>query len=319
VKPAPFAYLRPSTLEEAVGMLADGDAKVLAGGQSLVPIMSMRLASPARLVDINHLAGLDAIEVDEKQVRIGCLTRHRSLELDDEVPRYNWFLRQALAHVAHPAIRNRGTTVGSLVHADPAAEMPAVLSLLGGSVEAMSAQRGRRTIEAADFFVGPMESALAADELAVAATFPNPPPNSGTSWIELSRRHGDYALVGVGALVTLDADGAVVGGSLSLIGVGATPAVVDVTDLLADVDAGDLVGRSDETIFEALADRVSEAVDPEPDIHASADYRLHLARVLSQRAVAGAARNAVDLPTGGDPPAEDPDEEQGRRGEGDDE
>ena len=202
MKPAPFTYHRPATLDEAVETLAATDGKVLAGGQSLVPIMSMRLASPAALVDLNHIPGQDKIIVNDAGVSIGCLTRHRALELDPAAYAANPLLRRALQSVAHPTIRNRGTTVGSLVHADPAAEMPAVLSLLGGSVEALSSARGRRTIDAAEFFVGPLESALEPDEIAVRATFPHPPAGSGTAWLELARRHGDYAMVGVGALVT---------------------------------------------------------------------------------------------------------------------
>lgn len=300
MKPAPFAYHRPGTLDEAVELLRDTEGKVLAGGQSLVPIMSMRLASPDDVIDINHIPGLDIIETTDAHTRIGCLVRHRTLELDDGAHGQNALLRQALEHVAHPTIRNRGTTVGSLVHADPAAEMPAVLLLLGGSVEALSAARGRRSIDAGEFFVGPLESALLHDELAVSATFSRPQANSGTWWTELSRRHGDYALVGAGAVVTLDLHGVVASGSLALIGVGLTPVLVDVTDVIGGQPAEVLVGRTDEAVFDAVADKVSAAVEPEADIHATADYRGHLARVLAQRAVFGAARNAVDLPYGGD-------------------
>ena len=203
MKPAPFLYYAPFSLEEVLALLSEhGDeAKVLAGGQSLVPLMSMRLASPARIVDINRLPGLADITTDDSGMRVGALARHRDLERYDDSARYaNVLPRQATEHVAHATIRNRGTTVGSLVHADPAAEMPAVLRLLGGSVEAVSSARGSRTITADQLFVGPLESALEPDEIAVAATFPHPPEGSGSGWVELSRRHGDYALVGVGAV-----------------------------------------------------------------------------------------------------------------------
>jgi carbon-monoxide dehydrogenase medium subunit len=184
VKPAPFAYHRPATLDEAVGLLAAGDVKVLAGGQSLLPIMSMRLASPATIVDINHIspaAGLDAIEVDDTGVRIGALTRHRSLERDDAAYAANPLLRRALVHVAHPTIRNRGTTVGSLVHADPAAEMPAVLALLGGDVESVSVSGCRRTIAAADLVLGAMESSVRADAIVSSSAMVTSAPTPSTA------------------------------------------------------------------------------------------------------------------------------------------
>jgi carbon-monoxide dehydrogenase medium subunit len=285
VKPAPFAYLRPSSVDEAVEMLAVGDAKVLAGGQSLVPILSMRLASPATLVDVNHNDGLAGIEVDDDAVTIGALTRHRALERDDAAYAANPLLRRALVNVAHPTIRNRGTTVGSLVHADPAAEMPAVLCLLGGSVEVMSAARGRRVIPADEFVVGPMESSVRPDELAVAATFPNPGTGAGSAWRELSRRHGDYAMAGVGALVSLADDGTVASARLALISVGLTPVCVDVSAAVAGQQASGLDTA-------AVAELVDEAIEPESDIHASAEYRGHLARVLAGRALGEAASDA---------------------------
>ena len=228
MKPAPFTYYRPSTLDEAAEMLADSGGKVLAGGQSLVPIMSMRLASPSALIDLNHLQGYDDVVVDDEAVTIGCLTRHRRLELDDAAHARNPLLRQALESVAHPTIRNRGTTVGSLVHADPAAEMPAILCLLDGRVEMLSAGRGRRTVSAPDFIVGPLECCLLPDEIAVSATFPHPPQGAGTAWLELARRHGDYAMVGVGAVVAKEGD-EVASAKVALISVGLAPVVVDVT------------------------------------------------------------------------------------------
>jgi aerobic carbon-monoxide dehydrogenase medium subunit len=276
VKPAPFDYHRPESLEEALALMADGDGKVLAGGQSLVPLLSMRLAAPTRLVDINRLPDLEAVQVDADAVRIGALTRHAQLERDERAFDANPLLRRALTSVAHPTIRNRGTTVGSLVHADPAAEMPAVLCLLDGAVDVVSRDRGARTIAAEDLFVGPLESALEADEVAVSATFPNPPARSGAAWLELARRQGDYAMVGVGAVVTLDERGSVRAARVGLISVDATPVVLDV---VAAVDPDDWAG---------LANQVRTSIDPEGDIHATADYRRHLAGVLASRAVAAA-------------------------------
>jgi aerobic carbon-monoxide dehydrogenase medium subunit len=289
VKPAPFEYHRARTVEEAASLLAQTGGKVLAGGQSLVPLMSMRLASPGALVDINAVPGLDRIEVEDGRVRIGATVRHRALELHDGAYDANPLLRQALAQVAHPTIRNRGTTVGSLVHADPAAEMPAVLALLDGEVEAVGAVGTRRTIPAAELCVGPLESSLHEDEVAVAATFPSPPDHSGTSWLELSRRRGDYALVGVGAVVTVE-DGEVVAARVGLVSVAATPVIVDVSSAVA----GTSYSGVDWTAAVGLVDT---AIDPEDDIHASASYRRRLAQVLSRRALeraTGAAAAALN-------------------------
>jgi len=250
------------------------EGKVLAGGQSLVPLMSMRLAAPAHLVDINHLGDLDTVEVTGAGVRVGALARHSRVEKDraaaDAVP----LVRQGLENVAHPTIRNRGTTVGSLVHADPSAEMPAVLALLGGSVEVRS-RSGSREIPAADFFVGPMESAVRPGELAVAALFPRPAAGTGSTFVELARRHGDYAVCGVAALVTTAPDGRVTAAGVGLISVGAGPVVVDVT-AAATGGAG--------FAPDLLVDLVDPAIDPEADIHASAEYRRNLAHVLTARA-----------------------------------
>jgi carbon-monoxide dehydrogenase medium subunit len=295
VKPAPFDYHRPETLEETLELLADGEGKVLAGGQSLVPLMSMRLASPARIVDVNRVRDLDRIEVGDRAARVGALVRHRQVELSPDLRRVpNTLPCKAAEHIAHATIRNRGTTVGSIVHADPAAEMPAVLGILGGGVEVVSRDRGRRTIAAQDLFLGPLESALESDEIAVAATFPHPSSDAGTAWVELSRRQGDYALVGVGAVVTLDRDGRMTDARLGLISVGPTPVMVDLTPVVSGRLASDVVDAAEGLDLPEIAEAVDAAVDPEADIHASADYRRHLARRLSMRAVLGAVRDAVD-------------------------
>lgn len=276
MKPPAFTYHCPRSLSETLDVLAalGDDAKVLAGGQSLVPLMSMRLAAPAHLVDVNHVPGLDAIEVDAEVVRVGALARHRQVEQHaagyDALP----LLRQALQQVAHPTVRNRGTTVGSLVHADPAAEMPAVLCLLDGSVR-VSSSDGSRDVDAAAFFTGPMESAVRPGELAVSATFHRPPAGSGTAFVEVSRRRGDYAVCGVGAVVPMAGTGAA---RVALVSVGPGPVLVDLPDL------------SD---TERVRDLVDAAIDPEEDIHASADYRRHLAHVLVSRALSEAGKRAA--------------------------
>ncbi len=273
MKPSAFAYHRPRTVGETLDVLGSlgDDAKVLAGGQSLVPLMSMRLSAPAHLVDVNHVAGLDTVEVDDETVRVGALVRHSALEHDAAAHRAVPLLRQALQLVAHPTIRNRGTTVGSLVHADPAAEMPAVLCLLDGSVS-VRGPGGSREVAAADLFVGPMETSLRAGELVVAATFRRPPAGSGTAFLEVSRRHGDYAMCGVGAVLEHAGRARV-----ALVGVGPGPVLV----ALPQPDDPDAVRRL-----------VDEAIDPEDDIHATADYRRHLAHVLVRRALTE-AREAV--------------------------
>ncbi len=285
MKPAPFDYHRASSAEEAAVLLAQTGGKVLAGGQSLVPLMSMRLASPPALVDINAVPGLDLIALDETAVRIGATVRHRSLELHDRVHAANPLLRQALCQVAHPTIRNRGTTVGSLVHADPAAEMPAVLALLAGEVAVVGPGGSRRSIPATELFTGPLETALRPDEVAVSAAFPHPPPGSGTSWVELSRRKGDYALVGVGAVITLDPQGLLRSARLALVSVAATPLVVDVSNAAGPTPYSDVDWTSG-------VEQVDAAIDPEQDIHASAEYRRRLARVLAHRALDQALRAA---------------------------
>jgi 2-furoyl-CoA dehydrogenase FAD binding subunit len=274
VKPAPFAYHRPGSLTEAVAALAgDPGAKVLAGGQSLVPLLSMRLAAPSALVDLNGIPGLDGIDVDTATsgggVRIGALARHADVLASAEVRRVQPLVSLALANVAHATIRNRGTTVGSIVHADAAAEMPVVLSLLGGSVD-VEGPGGRRTIPAEELYVGPLETSLHHDEIAVSAFFPALAPGAGVAFEEIARRHGDYALVGVAALV--DGDSVKVG----FLSVSDIPTVVDLSGVPDD----------------DLGDAALEHLEPGDDIHATAAYRAQLVRVLTKRVVAAAREGA---------------------------
>lgn len=292
MKPAPFSWHGPRTVDEAVAVLADVgiDGKVLAGGQSLIPVLAMRLAEPAHLVDINSVTGLDSVTVTPEGVSVGALVRHAALERHDAAAAAQPLLRQALGHLAHPTIRNRGTTVGSLAHADPSGEMTSVLTLLNGTVTARSAG-GTREIPAAEFFLGPLESALAPAELATAAFFPVSPVGSGSAFVEIARRHGDYALCGVGAVATLDSAGKLTSLRCCYLSVSETPLVVDLTDAwrASEPDAVEAARR---------------AVDPAPDIHATAEYRRKLAGVLTLRAArsaitaagerAGVARNPGD-------------------------
>jgi carbon-monoxide dehydrogenase medium subunit len=289
MKPAPFRYHRPRDVHEAVTVLHDllesgGHAKVLAGGQSLLPVMSMRLASPDHIVDINAIEGLDQITVAADAVRVGALVRHRQLERDDVVAAALPLLRETLQHVAHPTIRNRGTSVGSLCHADPSSELPVVLALLGGHVVAASV-RGQRAIPAPELFIGPLETSLAEDELAVAAVFPTLPSGTGSAMVEVARRHGDYAMCGVVAAVSLDDEGRVGRVRAGYLSAGESPAPLD----LSVPVAGTAVEDAD---WAAVGELARELVATDADIHASAEYRSQLVAVLTERAVRTAASRA---------------------------
>lgn len=285
MKPPPFVYHRATSVEDALAALdtAGAGGKVLAGGQSLIPLLNMRLAAPETLVDINAVDELATIEADATEVRVGARVRHAELEHHHGAARACPLLGQALAHVAHPVIRNRGTVVGSIAHADPAGELTAVLALLDGRVEIASRQ-GTRTVEAGEFFLAPLVADLAPGELVVGVGFPSLPASAGSAFVEVARRHGDYALCGVAAVVDV-AEGAVSSARLGVISVHPTPLVVDVTAELA----GQPVTAIDAA---AAADHLTARIEPEADIHASAAYRRHLARVLAGRALAQAAEHA---------------------------
>jgi carbon-monoxide dehydrogenase medium subunit len=286
VKPSTFVHHAPRSVDEAVAILAEvgHDAKVLAGGQSLIPILNMRLSAPGHLVDINRIGGLDAVEVTPDVVHIGALVRHAQLERHVAAFAHLPLLRQALVNVAHPVIRNRGTTVGSLAHADPSGEMPAVLVLTDGYVE-LASSRGTRRVAAGDFFLGPMESCLAEDEMATGACFGRFAAGTGTAFAESTRRHGDYALAGVAAAVTV-VDGLITSARVSFVSVTPTPDVLDLGELFAGIPPEDVDWAS----AAALA---REHVDPDSDIHASASYRRMLVGVLTARVLAQAAGNAT--------------------------
>jgi carbon-monoxide dehydrogenase medium subunit len=286
VKPSTFVHHAPLSAEEALAVLAEygHDAKVLAGGQSLIPILNMRLAAPGHLVDINRVVGLDTIEVTPQAVHIGALVRHAQLERHVDAFAHLPLLRQALVNVAHPVIRNRGTTVGSIAHADPSGEMPAVLALTNGYVDVASS-RGTRTVAARDFFLGPLESCLAEDEMATGASFGRFPACTGTAFAESTRRHGDYALAGVAAAVTV-IDGLITSARASFLSVTPTPDVLDLGELLAGITPQD-------ADWGTAAELAREHVDPDSDIHASAQYRRMLVGVLTACVLAEAASNAT--------------------------
>lgn len=293
MKPSAFAYSAPESLDEALAVLADagGDAKVLAGGQSLLPILSMRLAAPALVVDVNRLPDLAYVRSDPDAVVVGALARHADVEHDPAATEALPLLRQALRLVAHPVIRNRGTTVGSLAHADPSGEMTAVLALTGGSVTAVSRDGGEREVAAADFFAGPLESSLRPGELAVSARFPRFPAGTRTAFVEVARRHGDYAMCGVAVAVALDGD-AVASARAAFISMAPTPLVVELTDAVGGRTTGS-AGSAEDADWSAAGELVRDTVDPEGDIHATAEYRRHLAGVLTARALAEATGAAA--------------------------
>jgi len=293
MKPAPFDYFSPSTVEEALALLAEhgGDAKPLAGGQSLIPAMNFRLARPAVLVDLNRIAELAYVRAAPGGVAIGAMTRQRAVEGSDDVARAAPLLAEAMPSIAHPQIRSRGTMGGSIAHADPSAELPAVMLALDAQFRAKSAT-GERSIPAGEFFKGMLETALAPGELLVEIAVPQHPARSGTAFLEMARRHGDYALVGVAVVVTLDPRGRCKEAKLSLLSVGDGP-------VLATEAGKVLAGQSpSEELLRAAGDAAATRdVDPPSDIHASAAYRRQLVAVLTRRALARAFDRAGGIPS----------------------
>ncbi|MGO1165563.1 MAG: FAD binding domain-containing protein [Janibacter sp.] len=285
MKPAPFRYERPESLDQALATYtAEPEAKVLAGGQSLIPLMSMRLSSVPLLIDINGLQDLSHITVDQSGVRFGAIVRHSDLLAHEAARDVQPLIAAALAHVAHPTIRNRGTTVGSIVHADASGEMPMILCLTGGSLTVASMQ-GRREIAAAELFVGPLETSLESGEIAVEAFMPALAPRSGVAYDEVARRHGDYALCGVGAVVTLDEQGGIAHARTGYVSVSETPVIVDVTECFTG-------GRLSDSALAAAGELAVGQLDPETDIHGTFDYRAQLARTLTARVLRAADADA---------------------------
>jgi CO/xanthine dehydrogenase FAD-binding subunit len=287
MKPPRFDYLIPRSIDEALGILAQHgeDTKVLAGGQSLVPLLNFRLVRPAHLVDLNDVPGLAGIRIDDGHLTIGAMTRQRAVETSALVRERCPLLADAMPQIGHVQIRNRGTIGGSLAHADPAAELPAVVAALDGELVLRSA-RGQRVLTPERYFVAYLTTAAEPDELLVEVRVPVTPPRTGTAFVEVSRRHGDFALVGVAATVTVDEAGVCTAGALALTGVGPTPVVG--RDAVRT-----LVGaKPTPAAFEEVGRRIAERLRPDGDLHASSEYRAQLARVLTGRALARAAERA---------------------------
>ncbi|HLY67868.1 MAG TPA: xanthine dehydrogenase family protein subunit M [Chloroflexota bacterium] len=279
MKPARFEYYDPRSFEEAAELLqrADGDGKVMAGGQSLMPLMNMRLARPAVVVDINRIENSGYVKAWEGGVAFGATARQRSLDSDELVTSRLPIMQLAAGHIGHPQIRSRGTVCGSIAHADPAAELPALALALDAEIDAIST-RGKRTIPAADFFVDYLTTSLEADEVVSEVRFPAPPEGMDWSFMEVSRRHGDFAMVGIVAGLALQGS-AIADARLTYFGVGGTPVRCrDVEQSLRGQPAG-------EEAFAAAAAAVSRQLDPQDDLHATAAYRRSVAGVLTQRAL----------------------------------
>lgn len=287
MKPAAFEYRAPDTIEDVLELIDSRpeDASLLAGGQSLVPMMSMRLARPELVVDLNRVPGLDRIECHGGVVRIGAMARQRAIEVHPAIRRELPLLPAALSHVAHVAIRSRGTIGGSLAHADPSAELAAVVAALGGALRLRS-QAGQRTVAAGDFFIAPLITALGPTELIEAVDLPIPSADTGWAFLEVARTHGAFAIAGVAALVGLDPSGAVERARAALLGVQGTPLVLDWLEqmlrgqVLRD-EALDEVGR-----------RLAASLAPFEDVHATASYRRRVAVTLTLRALREATERA---------------------------
>jgi aerobic carbon-monoxide dehydrogenase medium subunit len=284
VKAAPFTYHRPASLDDALALLAEygDDAKVLAGGQSLVPLMALRMGKPEHVVDIGAVPGLDQIAVhDDGAVSIGAMVRHEQAKRSPEIARYAPLIRDTMPWVAHRAIRTQGTVVGSIAHADPAAEMPAVVLATGATMVATSTS-GRREIAADGFFEGYLDTSLRSDEILTEVVFPAWPTNAVGSMVEVARRHGDYALVGLATKLVIDGD-TITDAALSFFGVASTAVRVSVAEET-------LIGSpANAETFAAVAKIASTELQPPRDIHGTSAYRKHLAATLTVRGLEAAA------------------------------
>ena len=289
MKPAPFKFFAPTSIDEALDHLENYgyDAKILAGGQSLIPTMNFRLAQPAVLIDLNKVEDLFFIEQNEAgDIRMGAMTRQRQIEKSELIKEKVPLVHKAMPFIAHPQIRNRGTIGGSIAHADPSGELPALALALEAKFKLVK-KSGERWVIAQDFFVGLFSTDLQPEEILTEISIPVLPKRSGCAFQEISRRHGDYAMVGVAAVVTLDEHKQCTNAAITLLSVGDAPVQAHKAEQL-------LIGeKASAKVIEAAAEMVSSSdIDPPNDIHASAKFRRHLAKVLTKRVLTQAFQRA---------------------------
>ena len=291
MKPAPFEYYAPDSIEPALDLMSQhaGEAKILAGGQSLVPAMNFRVVQPSALIDLNRVEELSYVREVDKVLRIGAMTRERQLEFNPLISLWAPLLKEAAPHIAHPQIRNRGTIGGSIVNADPAAELPVLMLALSARLKAKSVS-GERWIDAQDFFMGMFTTALEPDEILVEIELPASPSRTGWSFMEVAPRAGDYALMGVAALVTLNENGKCEGARLVYLNAGEGPVEAKEAEKL-------LTGESlEDGLIESAASKVSEhEINPFGNIHASPEFQRHLANVLTKKALKQATQRAEGI------------------------
>ena len=288
MKPVSFDYFAPTTVNEAVALLEEhgDDAKILAGGQSLVPMMNFRLVRPTCLVDINHIRDLAYIHEKDDRLHIGAITRHRDLETSTLVQQSNGLLFEGVQLIGHTAIRTRGTVGGSIIHADPTAELPAILAALDGEVRLIG-PNGQRTISWRDLFVTFFTTVIEPVEICDEIIIPRLPSSAGWAFEEFTRRHGDFAVAGVAAVIVADNNDCCTDARLAITGTAPTP-------IRATQAESFLVGKSrTQTTLDEAGRLVSTEVEPESDVHATANYRQHLAGALTTRALQRAVERCL--------------------------
>ena len=291
MKPAPFEYHAPDSIDQAVELFSQysGEAKILAGGQSLVPAMNFRVVQPSVLIDLNRVGELSYIREDGNVLRIGSMARERHLEFDLSIVKRTPLLNEAVPFIAHPQIRNRGTIGGSIVNADPAAELPVLMLALNARLKARNSS-GERWIDAKDFFVGMFTTALAEDEILVEIELPFSPNHTGWSFMEVAPRAGDYAMMGVAVLVTLDEAGKCKAAKLVYLNAGEGPVEAKEAETLLEGE------NLNDELFESAAGKASqEEINPFGNVHTSPEFQRHLANVLTKKALKQALQRAGEL------------------------
>ncbi|MBC8336299.1 MAG: xanthine dehydrogenase family protein subunit M [Anaerolineales bacterium] len=290
MKPAPFDYHIPDSIEETLGLLNESgdEAKILAGGQSLVPAMNFRIVQPSVLIDLNRVGHLSYINKDEEVIRIGAMTRDRKLEFDPVIADWVPLLAEAVPYIAHPQIRNRGTIGGSIVHSDPAAEMPVLMLALDARLKVRNSS-GERWVDASDFFTGMFTTVVAPDEILVEIELPGNTPNTGWSFMEVAPRKGDYALMGVAAQVKLDKQNKCEKAKLVYLNAGDGP--VNAKEAAQSLE-GEIL--NEKIIGEAALHASEKEITPFGNIHTSPEFQRHLANVLTRRALGVAASRAKE-------------------------